>query len=369
MSSKDIASHVPMFVGQDFRFWKEKMTDYLGSQRLLGYALGQRQRPVAANVAQPTQAKLVAMADWDEIDLQVKSMISMRLSTNLRTLIGTMSAAMWMNLEQCYSISHFTRIYKDYELIHSIRLTTGENPEIRIQKIWTILECLWANGCVLSNYLQGMLLLKAIPKEWDTVAQMYCNGMQMATVTFDGVRDTIMAEFEQTAHPAQLAHQADKISAVKCKGQSPCLKEQRKSNSAPHPATEALYGELSIKQTRKGGKQEKACIAKAAAHNIVSSAFVPSAVLNRMQETHYLEAGPSTSCVKEVVEPPAPTPAPATVIGRPSQAPVRSAASVSIASICPSSITYSKAVTLPCSPCQGRAPQRLSLTWRRSICS
>jgi hypothetical protein len=58
-----------------------------------------------------------------------------------------------------------------------------------------------------------------------------------------------------------------------------------------------------------------------------------------------MEAGPSTSCVKEVVEQPAPTPV--TVIGGPSQAPVRSAAPVPIASIRPSSITYSKAVTPP----------------------
>jgi hypothetical protein len=254
MFLKDIASHIPMFVGQDFRTWLEKMTDYLGSQRLLGYMLGQRQRPVAAIAAQPTQAELTAQADWDKIDLQVKSMISMRLSSNLRTLIGTMSAATWMNLDQRYSVPHFTGIYKDYELIHSIRLTTGENPEIRIQKIWTILECLWANRCVLSNYLQGMLLLKAIPKEWDTIAQLYCNGMQMANITFDSVWDIIMAEFEHTAHPAQLAHQADNISAVKHKGQSPCFKEQRKSNSAPQPATEAPHGELSVKQTRKSGK-------------------------------------------------------------------------------------------------------------------
>jgi gag-polypeptide of LTR copia-type len=155
-------------------------------------------------VAQPTQAKLVAMADWDEIDLQIKSMIAMRISTNLRTLLGTTSVATWTNLEQCYGVPHFTGIYKDYELAHSIRLTTGENPEIRIEKIWTILECLWANGCVLSNYLQGMLLLKAIPKEWDTVAQLYCNGMQMANVTFDGVQDAIMAEFERIACPAQV---------------------------------------------------------------------------------------------------------------------------------------------------------------------
>jgi hypothetical protein len=315
MSSKDIASHIPMFAGQDFRFWKESMTDYLGVQRLLGYALGQHQRPVAAIAVQPTQAELTAQADWDKIDLQVKSMISMRLSSNLRTLIGTTSAATWMNLDQRYGVPHFTGIYKDYELVHSIRLVTGENPEIRIQKIWTILERLWVNRCNLSNYLQGMLLLKAIPKEWDTVAQLYCNGMQMANVTFDGVRDAIMAEFERTARPAQLAHQADKISAVKHKGQSPRFKEQRKSNSAPHLATEAPHGELSIKRKRKGGKREMARKARVA-HNIVSSAFVPVAVLNCMQESHYTEAGPSTSRVEEVVEQPAPTPV--TVIGGPS---------------------------------------------------
>jgi hypothetical protein len=59
----------------------------------------------------------------------------MRLSSDMRTHIGMTSAATWMSLEQCYGIPHFTGIYKDYELAHSIRLTAGENPEIRIQKI------------------------------------------------------------------------------------------------------------------------------------------------------------------------------------------------------------------------------------------
>jgi hypothetical protein len=254
MSSKDIALHVPLFVGQDFHTWVEKMTDYLGSQRLLGYALGHRRRPVTAIVAQPTQAKLTAQTDCDKIDLQVHSMISMRLSSNLRTLIRTTSTAMWTALDQCYGVPHFTGIYKDYELVHSIRLTTGKNPEIQIQKIWTILEHLWVNGCVLSDYLQGMLLLKAIPKEWDTIAQLYCNGMLMANVTFDGVWDTIKAEFAHTACPAQLTHQADKISAVNRKGQSPHFNEQRKSNSAPVTASNnvselSLYLRLVLSET------------------------------------------------------------------------------------------------------------------------
>jgi hypothetical protein len=165
-----------------------------------------------------------------------------------------------MNLDQRYGVPHFTGIYKEYELAHSIRLMTGENPDVRIQKIWTILERLQVNGCVTSDYQQGMLLLEAIPKEWDTIAQIYCNGMQMANITFDGVWDAIMAEWMRTACPTQLqaAHNADKISVVKCKSQSPHFKEQRKSNSAPHPATEAPHGESSSKRTRKGGKHEKA---------------------------------------------------------------------------------------------------------------
>ena len=166
------------------------------------------------------------------------------------------------------------------------------------------------NGCVISNYLQGMLLLKAIPREWDTVAQMYCNGMQMTNITFSGVCDAIMAEFEHTAHPSQMLHHADKISAVKRKGPSPHFNEQRNQHSAPRPASDAPQGELSKKRTQKGGKREKARKAHAA-HSIVSSAFVPVAVLNCMQETHHTQ--PSTLRVEDVVEPPAPTPV--TVVG------------------------------------------------------
>ena len=353
MSSKDVSSLVPVFVGQDYRSWKEKMSDYLGSQKLLGYALGQRTRPVAANAAQPTQPELTAQADWDETDLQVKSLIALRLSSNLRTHIGATSEETWTSLSNTFGTPHFTGIFKDYELAHSIRLTTGENPDIRIQKLWTILERLRANGCVISDYLQGMLLLKAIPREWDTVAQMYCNGMQMTNVTFSGVRDTIMAEFERTARPGQLAHQADKISAVKHKGQSPRFNEQRNNNSAPPPASDAPQGESSKKRTRKGGKREKARKARAA-HKIVSSAFVPVTVLNHMQETHHMQA--STSRVEEVVE--QPTPTPITVVGGSSRAPIRSAAPVSITSHKPTGITYSKALTLPMQSTSGSSSSK-----------
>jgi hypothetical protein len=67
-----------------------------------------------------------------------------------------------------------------------------------------------------------------------------------------------------------------------------------------------------------------------------------------------MEAGPSTSCVEDVVELPAPTPV--TIVGGSSRAPIRSAAPVSIAAVRSSGITYSKAVTLPMQSVSGSMP-------------
>jgi hypothetical protein len=92
----------------------------------------------------------------------------------------------------------------------------------------------------------------------------------------------------------------------------------------------------------------------------VSSAFVPSVVLNRMQESHYIEDGPSSSQVEEIVEPPASTPA-STVVSGPSQAPVRSAAPISIASLRPLGITYSKIITLPMQSVSGSSSSQAPL--------
>ena len=151
-----------------------------------------------------------------------------------------------------------------------------------------------------------------------------------------------MAEFEWTACPSQIAHHTDKISAMKRKGKSPQFKEQR-NYSAPKPSAANAPSRSSSKKQRRGGKKEKA----QRAHAIVSSAFVPTSVLNCMQETHYMDAGPSSSRIKEVVEQiPAPTPS-FTVAGGPSRALICTAAPVKIASFNSLGIPYSSAVRLP----------------------
>ena len=107
-SNKEINTLVSLFNSADYHAWKEQMTDFLGSQHLLGYVTGVHPHPAAANLVAVMMAEQAAMADWDEIDLQVKSLIGLSLPPNLYTHLDMMSQATWDRLETTFGASHFT---------------------------------------------------------------------------------------------------------------------------------------------------------------------------------------------------------------------------------------------------------------------
>ena len=93
------------------------MTDFLGSQHLLGYVTGACPCPVEAAPGQPMVAEQAAQAEWDKNNLQVKSLIGLRLSPNLHTYMGTTSQATWDSLENTFGVSHFTM---DFRLLQEV---------------------------------------------------------------------------------------------------------------------------------------------------------------------------------------------------------------------------------------------------------
>ena len=189
-----------------------------------------------------------------------------------------------------------------------------------------LFEHLTANRVDFDDSIRGIILLSAIPKEWSMVAQIYSQSNRtLATTTFLGVRDAIMAKFECSMRPLNLA--AHHISAVKRKGKSPTYSKQTSSKSAPPKASGDVPSGTPKKKTRRGrkGKKEKV-------HAIVSSALIPQSVTNRLQETHRV-AAPVAAPVS------APIMASMTV-GGPSCAPVR--VPTTIALFKPSGVTYTK---------------------------
>ena len=165
-----------------------------------------------------------------------------------------------------------------------------------------------------------------ILKEWVTVAQIYSQSNRtLATTTFLGVRDAIMAEYERASCPSTIA--MHKISAVKHKGRSPTYTEQTHSKSAPPKASGDAPSGTPKKKTRRGGKGKTAKV-----HAIVSSALVPPSVTNRMQKTHHTAA--------PVAAPLSVLTMASTWVGGPSHAPVW--VPMTIMSFKPSGVTYTK---------------------------
>ena len=153
------------------------MGDYLGSQCMLGLINGNRPALVVADPANVTANKRVAMAQWADDDMQVKSLIVLRLSSNLCTHLGVTAQETWESLENTFGVSHFTTDFHLLQEVMKAKLHVGQNPQVEIQRIWTLLERIRVTGMNLDNYLQVMLLLSAIPQEWDHIASMYCKDM------------------------------------------------------------------------------------------------------------------------------------------------------------------------------------------------
>ena len=157
-------------------------------------------------------------------------------------------ALSWTALNNAFGQPGVATIYADLQAALHVRISGGQNPQVEMQWLLTLFERLRANGMAISDPIQGMMTLCALPAKWDNVAMVYMQGVNaLANVTFATVRDAIMAEYERTARPSALATQ--KISAVKRKGKSPQFREQTQTNKfVPKASGDAPSGEAPKKK-------------------------------------------------------------------------------------------------------------------------
>ena len=308
-NNNNLNASVPVFMGSDFRVWEQKMGDFLKSQCLWHITTGAPGStwPVEAIVGAPTPAEALLQAAWDKNLEQVQGIISSHILQTLHPHIGMTCVEMWTNLRTRFGTPGVSKIAMDMYAVYSMKLLSTHNPHPDMERMNMLFECLAANGVDFDDTVWGIILLNMILKEWSMVAQIYSQSNQtLATTTFLGVRDAIMAESEHAMCPSTLA--MHKISSVKHKGKSPTYSEQTKTKSAPPKASGDVPSGTPKKKTRRGGK------GKAKVHAIVSSALVPPSVTKRLQETHHA-AAPVAALIS------APVMA-STVVGGPSHAPV-----------------------------------------------
>ena len=149
------------------------------------------------------------------------------------TAANITSALVWTAITTTWSRTGISAIYQDYNAAIWIRVGMS-NPAKDITRLQTHIEHLSANNAPVSAYEQGMVLLSAIPDEWDHVAAYYVQTCtSVSKVSFDTIHKAILAEFDRSggSHPNQ-THVADNISAIKWKGKPPHFSKQKGADSS-----------------------------------------------------------------------------------------------------------------------------------------
>ena len=145
------------------------MKAYLMEKGYRRFVDGTLTRPPAAGDAQ---------AAWDLKDEMANGSLILQLAHNLRTgTVGATSATTWTNIQTTFARTGVSVVYQDFNVAMRCKVSCGNSAK-NITKLFTHLEHLRANQVVIPDYVQGMMLLNAIPDEWDHIAAYYVQTTQ-----------------------------------------------------------------------------------------------------------------------------------------------------------------------------------------------
>ena len=119
------------------------------------------------------QVEFQAQLDCDCDDLQTKGYLGLHLSPILPTHIGATAHDMWDSLNIQYGMPGWSVIFADYLIVRSIQISGSQYSSIEIERIHVLFAHLMANRLVISDQLQGMILLVALPQKCTSPLQ-YC---------------------------------------------------------------------------------------------------------------------------------------------------------------------------------------------------
>jgi gag-polypeptide of LTR copia-type len=154
------SNSIPVFAGANFRTWQQQMGDFLYFQKLWRITSSITTRPIGA-----APANLLAQDAWDESDEQAKGIFGLHLSPNLCTHLGATAALSWATLDNAFGQPGIGSVYADLQAALHVKISGGQNLQVEMQWMLTLFERLRANGMILSDPIQGMMLLNALPNK------------------------------------------------------------------------------------------------------------------------------------------------------------------------------------------------------------
>ncbi|KAL0058894.1 hypothetical protein AAF712_014408 [Marasmius tenuissimus] len=148
---------------------------------------------------------------WDKEDLQLMGIIQITTTKEVFDPIKDMNAQKaWEQLNDTYGEPTLSAIYGDFVKLISFRLTTS-HPQAGITKFKSYIEQFSEVGVVLPELIKSLLLIAAIPPEWDAASSKSLHDYVRDPEDDDTI--TVAKVQEPAAHQLRLASYASVIAS------------------------------------------------------------------------------------------------------------------------------------------------------------
>jgi hypothetical protein len=257
--SSSLEKLVSVFDGSNYLAWSDSMRAWLRSQGYWQVVSGAEKKPVLppqATSAQATELGPSIMA-WENKNDQAFGSIILRLAPSLRQRANAKSTAkqVWELLATNYGVDGPSQAFIDFRTAITIKILAN-NPSPSISQMANKFQHLTAQNIAIPELVQAMVLLAAMPRDFDSLSSTVLSMTETAQLTFKLVRDHIVAE-----HNWRLAVgkpgaplQVNKLSVVKCKGANPKWQPKNKQQSESKDSNDKKD---SARRGRRAGKQVK----------------------------------------------------------------------------------------------------------------
>jgi hypothetical protein len=224
--SSSLEKLVSVFDGSNYLTWSDSMCAWLRSQGFWQVVSGAELRPMMPLQATAAQTLEIGacITAWENKNDQAFSSIVLRLAPSLRQRANAKTTAkqVWELLVTNYGVDGPSQAFIDFRTAITIKIPAN-NPSPSISQMADKFQRLTAQNIAIPELVQAMVLLAAMPRDYDSLSSTVLSTTETTHLTFKLVRDHIVAE-----HNWQLAvgkpgapQQANKLSVVKHKGANP----------------------------------------------------------------------------------------------------------------------------------------------------
>jgi len=126
--------------------------------------------------------------EWDKKDNQAYGTILLHVNPSVAIVTNSTATAnaIWQALQATFSQTGPLAIFTKFKGVISQKISMA-NPTINIMTMNKHFQCLMAATTVIPEIMQVMILLNAMPKEYDRVAQTTLQTTEQSKLTFNHI--------------------------------------------------------------------------------------------------------------------------------------------------------------------------------------